>query len=169
MRCVEAKPFGEIVMAKHPPIILTPFFQPRDEGAAEQRMYVAGFADEAGEVWGTPIPLDAEMVEHAVLRQQTFTVWCNSDGRIQPQPSSDSLFEEVLEKAQLKEIPLDELVAEAVEQGKNEPSDEFSICSRPCMSGWCGRRAWWLTRSRGAGDDPSRRACAVSCSGVSLY
>ncbi|MET3972864.1 hypothetical protein ABIB94_007879 [Bradyrhizobium sp. JR7.2] len=49
LRCVDAKPFGEIVMAKHPPIILAPFFQPRDEGAAEQRMYVAGFADEA---WG---------------------------------------------------------------------------------------------------------------------
>ena len=81
-------------MVKDPPITLTPFFQPRDEGAAEQRMYVAGFADEAGEAWGTLIPLDAEMVEHAVLGQQTFTVWCNSDGRIQPQPTSDSLFEE---------------------------------------------------------------------------
>jgi hypothetical protein len=34
-------------MTNHPPIILTPFLQPRDEGAAEQRMYVAGFADEA--------------------------------------------------------------------------------------------------------------------------
>jgi hypothetical protein len=33
--CVDAKPFGEIVMAKHPSIVLTPFFQPRDEGAAE--------------------------------------------------------------------------------------------------------------------------------------
>ena len=71
LRCVDAKPFGEIVMAKHAPIVLTPFFQPRDEGAAEQRMYVAGFADEAGEAWGTLIPLDAEMVEHAVLGQQT--------------------------------------------------------------------------------------------------
>jgi hypothetical protein len=125
LRCVDAKPFGEIVMAKYPPIILTPFFQARDEGAAEQRMYVAGFADEAGEAWGTLIPLDAEMVEHAVLGQQTFTVWCNSDGRIQPQPSSDSLFEELLEKGQLKETPLDELVAEAIEQGKNEPNDDI--------------------------------------------
>ncbi|WP_409187649.1 hypothetical protein [Bradyrhizobium sp. RDM4] len=125
LRCVDAKPFGEIVMVKHPPIILTPFFQPRDEGAAEQRMYVAGFADEAGEAWGTLIPLDAEMVEHAVLGQQTFTVWCNSDGRIQPQPTSDSLFEDLLEKDQLKETPLDELVAEAIEQGKNEPNDDI--------------------------------------------
>lgn len=73
-------------MAKCPSTILTPFFQPRDEGAAEQRMYVAGLADEAGEAWGTLIPLDAEMVERAVLGDQTFTVWCNSDGRIQPQP-----------------------------------------------------------------------------------
>jgi hypothetical protein len=112
-------------MVKHPPIILTPFFQPRDEGAAEQRMYVAGFADEAGEAWGTLIPLDAEMVEHAVLGLQTFTVWCNSDGRIQPQPSSASLFEELLEKGQLEETPLDELVAEAIEQGKNEPNDDI--------------------------------------------
>lgn len=112
-------------MAKHRPIILTPFFQPRDEGAAEQRMYVAGFADEAGEAWGTLIPLDAEMVEHAVLEQQAFTVWCNSDGRIQPQPSSDTLFEELLEKGRLKETPLDELVAEAIEQGKNEPNEEI--------------------------------------------
>ncbi|XFF02395.1 hypothetical protein ACQ3JU_1085 (plasmid) [Bradyrhizobium guangxiense] len=112
-------------MTKHPSIILTPFFQPRDEGVAEQRMYVAGFADEAGEAWGTLIPLDAEMVEHAVLGQQTFTVWCNSDGRIQPQPSSDSLFEELLEKGQLKETPLDELVAEAIELGKNEPNDDI--------------------------------------------
>lgn len=71
-------------MAKHAPILLTPFLQPRDEGAAEQRIYVAGFADEAGEAWGTLIPLDGEMVEHAVLGHQTFTVWCNSDGRIQP-------------------------------------------------------------------------------------
>ncbi|UGY11790.1 hypothetical protein HAP48_0001345 (plasmid) [Bradyrhizobium septentrionale] len=117
--------FGEIVMGKHPPIVLTPFLQPRDEGAAEQRMYVAGFADEAGEAWGTLIPLDAEMVEHAVLGQQTFTVWCNSDGRMQPQPSGDSLFEELLEKGQLKETPLDELVAEAIEQGKNEPNDDI--------------------------------------------
>ncbi|MHC2382777.1 hypothetical protein ACVIW2_009202 [Bradyrhizobium huanghuaihaiense] len=69
-------------MAKYPPIILTPFLQARDEGAAEQRTYVAGFADEAGEAWGTLVPLDAEMVEHAVLRQQTFTVWCNSDRRV---------------------------------------------------------------------------------------
>ncbi|KAH2814129.1 hypothetical protein KXV85_004898, partial [Aspergillus fumigatus] len=55
----------------------------------------------------------------------SFTVWCNSDGRIQPQPSSDSLFEELLEKGQLKETPLDELVAEAIEQGKNEPNDDI--------------------------------------------
>ena len=94
-------------MGKHPPIVLTPFLQPRDEGAAEQRMYVA------------------EMVEHAVLGQQTFTVWCNSDGHMQPQPSGDSLFEELLEKGQLKETPLDELVAEAIEQGKNEPNDDI--------------------------------------------
>ena len=112
-------------MAKHPQIVLTPFFQPRDEGAAEQRMYVAGFEDEAGEAWGTLIPLDAETVEHAVLGHQTFPVWCNSDGRIQPQPSSDSLFEELLEKGQLEETPLDELVAEAIEQGKNEPNDDI--------------------------------------------
>ena len=112
-------------MAKRPPVVLTPFFQPRDEGAAEQRMYVAGFADEAGEAWGTLIPLDGEMVKHAVLGLQTFTVWCNSDGRIQPQPSSDSLFEELLEKGQLEETPLDELVAEAIEQGKNEPNDDI--------------------------------------------
>ncbi|MET4022215.1 hypothetical protein ABIB94_007433 [Bradyrhizobium sp. JR7.2] len=112
-------------MAKHPPITLAPFFQPGDEGAAEQRMYVAGFADEAGEAWGTLIPLDAEMVEHAVLGQQTFTVWCNSDGRIQSQPTSDSVFEDLLEKDQLKETPLDELVAEAIEQGKNEPNDDI--------------------------------------------
>lgn len=112
-------------MAKCPPIILTPFFQPRDEGAAEQRMYVAGFADEAGEAWGALVPLDAEMVERAVLGHQTFTVWCNSDGRIQPQPISDDLFNEFLEKGQLRETPLDELVAEAIEQGKNEPNGEI--------------------------------------------
>ena len=112
-------------MAKCTPIILTPFFQLRDENVVERRMYVAGFTDEAGEAWGTLIPLDAEMVEHAVLGQQTFTVWCNSDGRIQPQPSSDRLFEELLEKGQLKETPLDELVAEAIEQGKNETNEEI--------------------------------------------
>lgn len=109
-------------MAKCPPITLTPFFQPRDEGAAG---YVAGFADEAGEAWGTLIPLDAEMVERAVLGHQTFTVWCNSDGRIQPQPFSDDLFDNFLEKGQLKDTPLDELVAEAIEQGKNEPNEEI--------------------------------------------
>lgn len=112
-------------MAKCPPIMLTPFFQPRDEGAAEQRMYVAGFADESGEAWGTLVPLDAEMVERAVLGHQTFTVWCNSDGRIQPQPFGDDLFDEFLEKGQLKDTPLDELVAEAIEQGKNEPNEEI--------------------------------------------
>jgi hypothetical protein len=47
------------------------------------------------------------------------------DGRIQPQPSSDGLFEELLEKGQLKETPLDELVAEAIEQGRNEPNDDI--------------------------------------------
>lgn len=149
-------------MAEHAPILLTPFFQPRDEGAAEQRTYVAGFADETGEAWGTLIPLDAEMVEHAVLGQQTFTVWCNFDGRIQPQPTSDSLFEDLLEKDQLKETPLDELVAEAIEQGKNEPNDEILDMFETCMSGWCGRRAWSLTRSRGAGDDSSRRSQRAS-------
>jgi hypothetical protein len=125
LRCVDANPFGEIVMAKYPPIILTPFFQLRDEDAVEQRMYVAGLADEAGEAWGTLIPLDAEMVEHAVLGHQTFTVWCNSDGRIQPQPSRDGVYDELLEKGQLKETPLDELVAEAIKQGKNEPNDDI--------------------------------------------
>lgn len=59
------------------------------------------------------------------LGHQTFTVWCNSDGRIQPQPFSDDLFDEFLEKGQLKETPLDELVAEAIEQGKNEPNEEI--------------------------------------------
>src|SRR3954451_16261494 len=91
--CVDAKPFGEIVMAKHAPIVLTPFFQPRDEGAAEQRMYVAGFADEAGGAWGTVIPLGAEAGADAGLAQQTLTFPSTSDGRTQPQPSSDSLFE----------------------------------------------------------------------------
>ncbi|WP_246229728.1 hypothetical protein [Bradyrhizobium cytisi] len=119
------KPFGNMVMARHAPITLTPFFRPRDEGADEQQMYVAGFADELNEVWGTLIPLDAEMVEQAVLGHQTFTAWCNSDGRIQPQPSSDSLFEELLEKGHLKETPLDELVVEAIEQGRNEPNDDI--------------------------------------------
>jgi len=119
------KSFGEIVMAKHVPITVTPFFRPRDEGAVEERMYVAGFADEADETWGTLVPLDAEMVERAVLGNQTFTVWCNSDGRIQPQPNRDGLFEELLGKGHLKERPLDELVAEAVEQGRNEPNGEI--------------------------------------------
>jgi hypothetical protein len=68
---------------------------------------------------------DAETVEHAVLGQQIFTVWCNSGGRIQPQPTSDSLFEDLLKKDQLRETPLDELVAEAIEQGKNEPNDDI--------------------------------------------
>jgi hypothetical protein len=65
------------------------------------------------------------MVEHTVLGQQTFTVWCNSDGRIQPQPSSDIPFGELLEKGQLTETPLDELVAEAIEHGKNETNDNI--------------------------------------------
>ena len=52
-------------------------------------------------------------------------VWCNLDDRLQPQPSSDSLFEDLLEKGQLEETPLDELVAEAIEQGKNEPNDDI--------------------------------------------
>ena len=152
-------------MAKHPPIILTPFFQPRDEGAAEQGMYVAGFADEAGEAWGTLIPLDAEMVEHVVLGQQTLTVWCNSDGCIQPQPSDDSLFEELLEKGQLKETPLDELVAEAIEQGKNEPNDDILDMFETLHDR--------LVRAQGlvADDDSSRRVCvsAVQWCRASLY
>jgi hypothetical protein len=112
-------------MAKPPRIILTPFFRPRDEDAEEQQMYLAGFADEEDETWGTLIPLEAEMVEQAVIRHQTFGVWCNSDGRIQPQPGSDGLFEHLLEKGQLKETAVDELVAEAIEEGKNEPNDEI--------------------------------------------
>ena len=112
-------------MAKCTPIILTPFFQLRDENVVERRMYVAGFTDEAGEAWGTLVPLDAEMVEGAVLGQQIFTAWCNSDGRIQLQPNSDGMFEELLEKGRLKETPLDELVAEAIEHGKNEPNDDI--------------------------------------------
>ncbi|MFH0301453.1 hypothetical protein AAFX91_30390 [Bradyrhizobium sp. 31Argb] len=112
-------------MAKSPRIIPTPFFRPRDEDAEEQEMYVAGFVDEEDETWGTLIPLEAEMVEQAVMGHQTFGVWCNSDGRIQPQPGSDGLFEHLLEKGQLKETPLDELVAEAIEGGRNEPNDEI--------------------------------------------
>ena len=88
-------------------------------------MYMAGFADEEGETWGTLIPLDAEIVEQAVMRHQTFGVRCDSDGRIQPQPSSDGLFEHLLEKGQLKERPVDELVAEAIEEGRNEPDNEI--------------------------------------------
>ncbi|MCK1635427.1 hypothetical protein [Bradyrhizobium sp. 162] len=112
-------------MAKPPRIALTPFFRPRDEDADEQQIYVAGFVDEEDEAWGTLIPLEAEMVEQAVMRHQTFGVWCNSDGRIQPQPDSDGLFEHLLDKGQLKETPLDELVAEAIEEGRNEPNDEI--------------------------------------------
>ena len=152
-------------MGKHPPIVLTPFLQPRDEGAAEQRMYVAGFADEEGEAWGTLIPLDAETVEHAVLGHQTFTVWCNSDGRIQPQPNSDDLYEELLEKGQLKETPLDELVAEAIEQGKNEPNDDILDMFETLHDR--------LVRAQGlvADDDSSRRVCvsAVQWCRASLY
>lgn len=112
-------------MAKPAQIILTPFFRPRDEDAEEQQMYVAGFVDEEDEPWGTLIPLEAEVVEQAVMGHQTFGVWCNSDGRIQPQPSSDGLYEYLLEKGQLTETPLDELVAEAIEEGRNEPNDEI--------------------------------------------
>ncbi|MDI2074865.1 hypothetical protein [Bradyrhizobium sp. Mp27] len=54
-------------MAKPPRIVLTPFFRPRDEGAEEQEMYVAGFVDEEDEAWGTLIPLEAKVVEQAVL------------------------------------------------------------------------------------------------------
>ncbi len=88
-------------------------------------MYVAGFIDEEDEAWGTLIPLEAEMVEQAVMAHQTFGVWCNSDGRIQPQPGSDGLFDHLLEKGQLKETPLDELVAEAIQDGRHEPNDEI--------------------------------------------
>jgi hypothetical protein len=116
-------PFAEIV--RIPRIIVTPFFRPRDEDAEEQQMYMAGFADEEGETWGTLIPLEAEMVEQAVMRHQTFGLCCDSDGRIQPQPGSDSLFEHLLEEGQLKETPIDELVAEAIKEGRNEPDNEI--------------------------------------------
>ncbi|MGJ4972880.1 hypothetical protein ACQR1N_31090 [Bradyrhizobium sp. HKCCYLRH1073] len=112
-------------MAKPPGIVLTPFFRPRDEDVEEQQMYMAGFVDEEGETWGTLIPLEAEMVEQAVIRHQTFGVWCDSDGRIQPQPSGDGLFEHLLAKGRLKDKPIDELVAEAIEEGRNEPDDEI--------------------------------------------
>jgi hypothetical protein len=112
-------------MAKRPRIILTPFFRPRDEDAEEQQMYVAGFVDEEHETWGTLIPLEAEMVEQSVMRHQTFEVCCNSDGRIQPQPSSYGLFEHFLESGQLKETPVDELVVAAIGKGRNEPDDEI--------------------------------------------
>lgn len=112
-------------MAKPPRIVLTPFFRPRDEGTEEQEMYVAGFVDEEDEAWGTLIPLEAKVVEQAVLGHQTFGVWCNSDGRIQSEPSSYGLFEYLLEKGQLKETPLDELVVEAIEEGRNEPNDDI--------------------------------------------
>ncbi|WP_208758084.1 hypothetical protein [Bradyrhizobium zhanjiangense] len=88
-------------------------------------MYVTGFVDEEGESWGTLIPLEAEMVEQAVMGHQTFGVWCNSDGRIQSKPSSYRLFEFFLEKGQLKETPLDELIAEAIEEGRNEAHDDI--------------------------------------------
>lgn len=87
-------------------------------------MYVAGFVDEEGEPWGALIPLEAEVVEQAVLGHQTFGVWCDSDGRIQAEPNSYALFEYLLEKRQLTETPLDELVARAIEQGRNEPNDD---------------------------------------------
>ncbi|WP_246788471.1 hypothetical protein [Bradyrhizobium sp. CCBAU 53421] len=58
-------------------------------------------------------------------RHQTFGVWCNSDGRIQSEPGSYRLFEYLLEKGQLKETPLDELVVEAIEEGRNEPNDDI--------------------------------------------
>ncbi|MGY3581760.1 hypothetical protein ACVIGB_000169 [Bradyrhizobium sp. USDA 4341] len=110
-------------MAKPPGIVLTPFFRPRDEGAEEQHMYVAGFVDEDGVAWGT-IQLEAELVEQAVMEHQAFEVWCDSDGCIQPQPASEELFEHLLREGQLKKRPLDELVAEAIELDKNEPNDE---------------------------------------------
>lgn len=71
------------------------------------------------------IPPEAETVEQAVMGHQTFGVWCNSDGRIQPQPISDGLFEHLLEKGQLKETPLDELVTETLEEGRNVPNEEI--------------------------------------------
>ncbi len=88
-------------------------------------MYMAGFVDEQGETWGTQVPLEAGLVEQAVMSHQTFGVWCNSDGRIHPQPRSDGLFEHLLEKGQLEETPIDELVADAIEEGRNEPDDEI--------------------------------------------
>ncbi|GLR87697.1 hypothetical protein GCM10007857_44080 [Bradyrhizobium iriomotense] len=119
------EPLEEIIMAKPPRIILTPFFRPRDEDAEEQEMYVAGFVDKEDEAWGTLIPLEAEMVEQVVMGHQTFGVWCDSDGSIQPQPARDGLFEHLLRKGQLKKTALDELVAEAIEQGRNEPNDDI--------------------------------------------
>lgn len=112
-------------MEKPHRIVLTPFLRPRDEGIEEQQMYVAGFVDEEDEPWGTLIPLEAEMVEQAVMGHQTFRVWCNSDGGIQPQPGSYGLFEYLVEKGQLTETPVDELVAEAIEEARNEPNDDI--------------------------------------------
>lgn len=89
-------------MAKPPQIVLTPFFRPRDEDAEEQEMYVAGFVDKDAEEWAT-IQLEAEMVEQVVMGHQTFEVWCDWDGSIQPQPAIDRLYEHVFRERAVEE------------------------------------------------------------------
>jgi hypothetical protein len=54
----------------------------------------------------------------------------------------------------------------SIEQGKNEPNEEILDMFETLLSGWCGRRAWSLTRSRGAGDDPSRARARFSAGRV---
>ncbi|MET4492933.1 hypothetical protein ABIA94_008539 [Bradyrhizobium sp. LA7.1] len=143
------KSFGEIVMAKHPPIILTPFFRPRDEGAAEPRMYVAGFADEAGETWGTLIPLDAEMVEHAVLGLQTFTSGATPTVASNRSRAATVCLKSSWRKANWRRRLSMSSSPKPSSRARMNPMMTSSICSRPCMNGWCGRRAWSPTRSRG--------------------
>ncbi|WP_354116354.1 hypothetical protein [Bradyrhizobium sp. LA7.1] len=69
----------------------------------------------------------------------------------------------------MEETPLDELVAEAIEQGKNEPNDDILDMFETLHERLVRAEGLVADEIARRGDDPSRRACAAQCCRASLY
>jgi hypothetical protein len=105
---------------------LTPFLEPENPDDHVSARYIAGFKNHLGEHWGTVIPLDREHVDRLVLTATRFQPRIEVDGTAQAWPDAevvdDGVFEAMLKGGLLPMVPLDELVAEAIDLNRNEPS-----------------------------------------------
>ena len=111
-------------MADDQRLTLVPYLEAADPDFPEHGDYVAGFKNHQGERLGAAVPVARETIERLVLLTTRFRSWIESDGTVKPYPeeTSDEVFGEMLRNECLEGAAIDELVAEMVDLGCNEPS-----------------------------------------------